>query len=78
MEDGCSVTKNHFPTNPGFKGKSERENTAVRFDLPFAIREVFELKMFTVTAILFACLSIFFSVSQPPYPKTQDFPYNYN
>lgn len=45
MEDGCSVTKNHFPTNPGFKGKSERENTAVRFDLPFAIMEVFELKM---------------------------------
>lgn len=38
-------TKNHFPTNPGFKGKSERENTAVRLNLPFAITEVFELKM---------------------------------
>lgn len=41
----CSITAKPFPTQPGFKGKSERQNTAVRLDVPFAITEVFKLKM---------------------------------
>lgn len=39
----CFITQKHFSTNSGFKGKSERENTAI--DLPLAITEVFELNM---------------------------------
>lgn len=43
MGKWCFIIENHFSNKPGFKGKSERENTAIH--LPLAITEMFELKM---------------------------------